>query len=184
MTMQINELITISIMAFAMSLDAFSVGLGMGMVPLRLRQIFHIGIIVGIFHVIMPLLGILTGQFLSERMGVFATYTGGLLLIYIGLQMFTSSFKEEEGARFKPVGSGVFMFALSVSIDSFSLGLSLGIIGARLVTAIVLFGIFATCLTWSGLYFGKKMKSLFGSYSEALGGVILLFFGLKLLLPI
>ena len=37
----IGELITLSIMAFALGMDAFSVGLGMGMVKLRKKQIFY-----------------------------------------------------------------------------------------------------------------------------------------------
>ncbi|MCU9613310.1 manganese efflux pump MntP family protein [Caldibacillus lycopersici] len=179
----VNEIFTLSIMAFAVGMDAFSVGLGMGMVPLRLKQIFQIGIMVGLFHILMPLLGIITGKILSEQFGRIATYAGGLLLIFIGLQMFYSSFQEEEQTRFKPVGIGVLMFALSVSIDSFSLGLTLGIFGAEMVTAILLFGLFSMCLTWAGLLFGKKIKGLLGNYGEALGGTILLFFGIKLLLP-
>lgn len=181
MTSVVSEFITLSIMAFAVGMDAFSVGLGMGMVPLRLKQIFKIGLTVGLFHIWMPLLGMLTGKLLSEKLGMLATYGGGLLLIAIGFQMFLSSFKEDESSSFRPVGFGIFMFALSVSLDSFSLGLTLGIFGAKTLSAILLFGIFSTCLTWAGLLLGKKVKGILGKYSEALGGSILLFFGVKLL---
>lgn len=61
----IGELITLSIMAFALGMDAFSVGLGMGMVKLRKKQIFYIGFIIGLFHVIMPLAGMAAGNMLS-----------------------------------------------------------------------------------------------------------------------
>lgn len=184
MTSVINEMFTLSIMAFAVGMDAFSVGLGMGMIPMRLKQIFTIGVTVGTFHIWMPFFGILTGKFLSESLGAIAGYTGGVILVLLGLQMFISSFTEGEEVRFKPVGIGLYMFAFSVSLDSFSLGLTLGIFGARTVTAILLFGVFSACLTWAGLLFGKKMKGWLGNYSEALGGSILLFFGLKLLLPL
>ncbi|MDR6120978.1 putative Mn2+ efflux pump MntP [Bacillus sp. SLBN-46] len=56
----VGELLTLVIMAFALGMDAFSVGLGMGMYKLRLRKIFEIGITIGIFHVWMPLVGLLT----------------------------------------------------------------------------------------------------------------------------
>lgn len=177
-----NEIFTLSIMAFAVGMDAFSVGFGMGMIHLRLKQVFWIGLTVGIFHIWMPLLGMASGRLLSEKMGMIATYGGGLLLIFIGLQMFLSSFKEESN-RFSPVGFGLLMFALSVSMDSFSLGLTLGIFGARTLTALLLFGLFSTVLTWAGLLSGKRLKGLLGSYSEALGGLILFFFGIKLLIP-
>ena len=60
----IGEIITLVLMAFALGMDAFSVGLGMGMFNLRLRQILKIGITIGLFHVWMPLVGIFAGKFL------------------------------------------------------------------------------------------------------------------------
>jgi putative Mn2+ efflux pump MntP len=38
-------------------------------------------------------------------------------------------------------------------------------------------------LTWLGLMMGRKVQKWIGSYSEALGGCILLAFGMKILLP-
>ena len=179
-----GELITLSVMAFALGMDAFSVGLGMGMIPLRLKQIFYIGMTIGIFHIMMPLAGIGVGKFLSSHLGNVATYAGGSLLIILGGQMIFSSFKQEERTIVAPVGYGLLMFALSVSLDSFSVGLSLGIYGARTLVTILLFGLFSTILTWSGLLLGRKVQKWFGSYGEALGGSILLAFGMKLLLPL
>lgn len=180
----IGELLTLILMAFALGMDAFSVGLGMGMYQLRLRQIFKIGITIGIFHVWMPLVGMLAGKFLSEKFGTFASIIGGLLLILLGIQMIWSSFKKDQESVITPVGIGLLLFALSVSLDSFSVGLTLGIYGARTIMAIVCFGIAATILTWSGLLIGRKVQGWLGAYSEALGGSILLVFGLKLLLPL
>ncbi|KAA0565939.1 manganese efflux pump MntP family protein [Rossellomorea aquimaris] len=184
MTTIIGELITLMLMAFALGMDAFSIGIGMGMFQLRLKQIFYIGLVVGIFHVWMPMLGMMTGKFLSETFGAFAGYAGGLLLIVLGIQMFMSSFKEEETTLISPVGFGLVLFALSVSLDSFSVGLTLGIFGARTAVALFCFGIAATVLTWAGLFIGRKFQGVLGTYSEALGGSILFAFGIKLLLPL
>ncbi len=177
----VGELATLVIMAVALGMDAFSVGLGMGMIKLRLRQIFYIGVIIGIFHVFMPLGGMLIGRLLSDQFGGIATLIGGLLLIMLGVQMMLSSFKKEEGPLITPVGAGLILFALSVSLDSFSVGLSLGIYGARTLLTILVFGAVSMLLTWLGLFFGRKLQGWLGSYSEALGGSILLGFGLKLL---
>jgi manganese efflux pump family protein len=38
-------------------------------------------------------------------------------------------------------------------------------------------------LTWISLLLGRRVQGLLGSYSEVLGGSILLAFGIKLLLP-
>jgi manganese efflux pump family protein len=182
MTAVAGELLTLILMAFALGMDAFSVGLGMGMFNLRLRQIFKIGITIGIFHVWMPLLGMIAGKFLSNQFGTIATYIGGALLLILGVQMIWSSLKKEEGPVITPVGFGLMVFAFSVSLDSFSVGLTLGIYQAKTVLVLLCFGIAATILTWFGLLVGKKVQNFIGPYSEALGGSILLAFGLKLLL--
>ncbi|MUV37401.1 putative manganese efflux pump MntP [Lentibacillus sp. JNUCC-1] len=68
--------------------------------------------------------------------------------------------------------------AFSVSLDSFSVGLSLGITGFQTVMAIVMFGFVSMGLTLSGLLLGRKARSVLGVYSEMLGGSILCAFGL------
>jgi len=182
MTSYMGEIITLVLMAFALSMDAFSVGLGMGMFALRSKQIFYIGMMVGIFHVWMPLMGMIAGHFLSHTFGTVAGYAGGILLILLGISMFLSCFKKEE-SFVTPVGFGLILFALSVSLDSFSVGLTLGILGAKTVVSLVCFGVTAALLTWFGLLIGSKVKSVIGVYSEAIGGSILLAIGLKLILP-
>lgn len=183
MTSLIGAIFTLMLMAFALGMDAFSIGLGMGMYQLRLRQIFSIGLTIGLFHAVMPLMGIIAGRFLSEQFGMIAGFIGGGLLILLGIQMIWSSLGSQEKALVTPVGFGLLLFALSVSLDSFSVGLTLGIYGAQTVLVLLCFGIGATILTWAGLLIGRKVQGLLGSYSEALGGSILLAFGLKLLLP-
>lgn len=183
MSEMIGEIVTLMLMAFALGMDAFSVGLGMGMYKLRLRKIFNIGITIGLFHVWMPLVGLIAGKFLSEKFGTFATLIGGFLLILLGVQMVWSTVKKSDERVITPVGFGLLLFALSVSLDSFSVGLTLGIYGAKTIMVILCFGIMATVQTWVGLLLGRKMQGWVGSYSEALGGAILLAFGLKLLVP-
>lgn len=168
-------------MAIAVGMDAFSVSLGMGIYKLRLKQIFIIGITVGIFHVIMPLIGVLAGHLLSETFGKITGYVGGILLIILGLQMIVFSLKNSQQSLILPVGWGILIFALLLSVDSFSAGLSLGMFGVRAAIAALCFGIVAIFLTWSGLLIGRKVQNLLGVYGELLGGIILIAFGLKLL---
>ncbi len=179
----LGEVITLFIMAFALGMDAFSVGLGMGLIRLRLRQIFYIGITIGFFHVWMPLVGILIGRFLSDQFGTIASIVGGVLLLLLGLQMIISSFKKNDEPMITPIGLGLVIFALSVSLDSFSVGLSLGIYKVHAIVAVLLFGFVSMVLTWVGLLLGRRVQEWIGTYSEALGGSILFAFGIKLLLP-
>ncbi|MCT8140090.1 manganese efflux pump [Anaerobacillus sp. CMMVII] len=173
-------------MAFALGMDAFSLAIGMGMLGLRYKHIFKIGVTVGAFHVIMPFLGIVIGKFLTQYFGMVAIIIGGVLLVVLGLQMLYSALfsKEQEERILQPEGLGLLLFALSVSVDSFSVGLSLGMIGAKTLVTLLSFGLISMALSWLGLIIGKKVKGYIGVYGELLGGCILLGFGLKLLWPI
>ncbi|ENH97983.1 hypothetical protein J416_02701 [Gracilibacillus halophilus YIM-C55.5] len=125
----VGGVFSILCMAIALGMDAFSVGLGMGMQALRLKRMFIIGITVGLFHVLMPFLGLVLGAFISHRLEGIAILAAGLLLCAIGVQMMLQTFQEKSSDILNPVGIGLFLFALSVSLDSFSVGLSLGLSG-------------------------------------------------------
>ncbi|TCT26393.1 putative Mn2+ efflux pump MntP [Melghiribacillus thermohalophilus] len=177
----IGEWITYTLMAIALGMDAFSVSLGFGMANIRLRKIFFIGLLVGIFHIIMPFTGMLLGQMISNQFGTFAVYLGGVLLMILGIQMFISSFSNGEN-HIMLDKFGILVFAVTVSLDSFSIGLSLGMFGVKAIFALFLFGSVSTILTWLGFLLARKVNHLLGAYSEILGGSILFAFGLKLLL--
>ncbi|MFD1362021.1 manganese efflux pump MntP [Lentibacillus salinarum] len=178
---QIGEIVSLIFMAVALGMDAFSVSLGMGMQKVRLKRIAMVGGVVGLFHIMMPFAGILLGQAISEQIGQYATLSGGLLLFGIGAQMIFSAFNHESKQLAQPVGIGLIFFAISVSLDSFSVGLSLGLSEVKTVIALLLFGAASTILTWIGMLLGKKMHGLLGVYSEILGGSILCGFGLHIL---
>ena len=84
-----------------------------------------------------------------------------------------SSILENEETRTAPIGISLFVFAFGVSIDSFSVGLSLGIYGAQTVITILLFGFISMLLAWTGLFIGRHAKGMLGTYGEIVGGIIL-----------
>ncbi len=178
-----HEWIGLLIMATALGMDAFSVALGMGMLGLRLLHIFKIGLMIGFFHVVMPMGGMAVGKVLSLHFDVIATSIGGALLLLIGVHMVLSAFMENE-SRIRPFGLGLVLFAFSVSIDSFSAGLSLGMLGAKTVVTVLMIGIVSTMLSWTGMMIGKRFQRFIGAYGEVLGGFILIGFAVKLFLPV
>ncbi|CAM3127986.1 manganese efflux pump MntP family protein [Sporolactobacillus spathodeae] len=173
----------IILMAMALGMDAFSVCMGMGMRRLRVDQIFNIGLLIGLFHILMPLLGMILGHFISSRFGNVASMVGGVLLVLIGMQMIFSVAKNQENTGLSTATDmGIILFAMSVSIDSFSVGLSMGLFGARVLASVFLFGLVSMAMAWAGFIIGRRTRHFFGRYGEALGGLIMFLFGLKLLL--
>ncbi|WP_156291994.1 manganese efflux pump MntP [Oceanobacillus salinisoli] len=178
----IGEIISILFMAFALGMDAFSVSLGMGMRKLRLKRIALIGLAIGLFHIIMPFIGIILGKFISSSIGDYATIAGGILLLAIGAQMIINAFIQDSEQKLEPVGVGLLVVALTVSLDSFSVGLHLGMSGAKTALVLFSFGMVSMVLTWIGLLLGRKVRGFLGIYSEILGGSILCGFGINILI--
>lgn len=173
-----GELLSIFIMSLAIGMDVFSVSLGLGMQKIRLKRIALIGIVIGLFHMIMPSLGIIAGTLISTKAGGWTTLAGGLLLFGIGAHMLFSAFNHEVNKVIQTTGIGLIIFALSVSMDSFSVGLGLGLSGAKTVLIILSFGAASMFLTWAGMLIGRKVHGFLGVYSEIVGGSILCGFGL------
>jgi putative Mn2+ efflux pump MntP len=178
-----GQLTTILIMAIALGLDAFSLGIGLGMKGIRLLHILYISVVIALFHLIMPLMGMFTGHYVSSLLGDVAVAAGGGLLVVLGCHMIYSAFRASGDTPYTDIRHvwGLLIFALSVSIDSFSVGISLGLFASDIILTVLLFGTFGGLMSVMGLLLGRRMGKWIGEYGEAFGGVILLAFGLKFL---
>lgn len=180
---QWGQLLTLLMVAFAISMDAFSLGVGVGMVGIRLREILKVSLTIGLFHIAMPLVGIFIGVYLSEIVGDIAVIIGGAVLIAIGLHMLWNGvFRTEEKSILKTKGVGLILFAFSVSLDAMTVGFSFGLIEVNKILAVSLFGLMGAAMAYFGLLLGRSVGGWLGEYSEVLGGLILFVFGLKFML--
>lgn len=174
-----GQLITLLLMAAALGMDAFSLGIGIGLRGIRLMHVARLSAVIGLFHVLMPLAGIYTGKLMGALLGHIATLAAGLLLALLGGHMIYSSLR---GDNVQPFDHrtlwGTAVFALSVSIDSFSVGISLGMFAADIMLTVLTFGLFGGAMSTLGLLLGRKVSPNLGEYGEACGGAILLLFGI------
>ncbi|MGY4688407.1 manganese efflux pump MntP [Salibacterium sp. K-3] len=169
--------------AAALSMDAFSMSLAAAMNQSKPIHRFKTAAAVGFFHMMMPCFGLFGGRWIAESFEKAALVAGGALLLVTGLQMIWSAVrKEENGTAILPYGTGIIIFAVLVSLDSFSIGISLGILQTSWFKVLVLFGAFSAMFTWAGLALGGRLQHMFGHAGEAAGGVILFILGLKLIL--
>ena len=174
---------TILIMAVALGMDAFSLGLGIGLKGVRKLDVLKLSSTIALFHVLMPLAGMLTGRYVSGLLGGVATSAGGALLLLLGGHMVYSSLRGEavRSIDHRTVW-GLLLFALSVSVDSFSVGVSLGMFAAQMMAAVLAFGFFGGFMSVVGLMLGRRFSGRLGGYGEALGGAILFAFGVLFLI--
>ncbi|QQE74236.1 manganese efflux pump [Brevibacillus composti] len=178
-----GQFLTLLIIAFALSMDAFSLGVGVGMVGIRLREIVKVSVTIGLFHIAMPLLGIAVGGYLSDMIGDIAVFVGGTVLMGIGIHMIWNGFAgDDDKSVLQTKGFGLLLFAFSVSLDALTVGFSFGLMEINRYLAVSLFGLIGGVMSYVGLMIGRSMGGWLGDYSEVLGGLILLCFGLKFIL--
>jgi manganese efflux pump family protein len=182
-TKHLGQTLTILLMAAALGMDAFSLSLGIGIRGVRLLHVAKISMTIAIFHVIMPLVGFFTGKYVSTLLGDVAVMIGGGLLIALGIHMIYSSIRGDNVQSIN-LGSlfGLLAFAMSVSVDSLSVGVSMGMFASDLFLTVLLFGVFGGIMSATGMLIGRGVSRIVGEYGEALGGAILLAFGIMFLI--
>ena len=181
---QWGQLITFIMIAFALGMDAFSLGIGLGMRGMVTQQLVAMSGTIGIMHILMPLAGMTLGRHMNEWVGDIAVWVGGGLLCFLGGNMLWSSLKEASASSSGSVTTfwGMLVSSFSVSLDSLSAGFSLGILSTDAPLALGLIGFFGGLMGGLGMLLGKFLGSWAGNYGEALGGLILLLLGFKFLM--
>lgn len=177
---QWGQFLTFLMIAVALGMDAFSLGVGVGMVGMRLREVVGVSITIGLFHVVMPLVGILIGMYLSDLVGDIAVLVGGAVLTLLGLQMLWNGIwgGTARGMLHKS-GIGLLLFSFSVSLDALPVGLSFGLLNVNRLLAVSMFGLIGAIMAGCGLLLGRSVGGWLAGYGELLGGLILLVFGIK-----
>lgn len=172
--MQIIILLSISI---SLSMDAFSLSLAYGTLNLNKKYINTLSRIVGIYHFIMPLIGLLIGSFITSIIKVSPDIIVFIVLVFIGIEMIIESFKKENKVKIMKL-SELILFGLAVSIDSFSVGIGLNALHINPIICSLSFSICSYIFTYLGLILGKKINSIIGSVATLIGGTVLIVIGL------
>lgn len=174
------NLIVITAIAMAVASDAFSVSLGVGTTKqLKIPRVGKIALIIGSFHVIMPLIGIYLGSFLAGYLEELGDFIAGVILIALGFKM-VSDFqqeKEKEANIDLTRGTGLIVFAFTVSIDALTVGLTFGLAGTQSIYTALIFGTVAFLLTAFGLYLGGQLTKYIKNKGELVGGTLLMLMG-------
>lgn len=176
-------------LAIALGTDAFSVAIVCGVQQFTKRCILKISIVIALFHIFMPLLGIYGGKYIEcalvnifkiqRNLDDILSLVGSGLLILLGVYMVIERWLEtkEELCNFNLAGWGLVVLAFSVSIDSLSAGISLGFLGNINLVITLIIGFIAGVMMALGLYFGSKIGCLLGKKAQFVGGVALVLLG-------
>ncbi|TET33071.1 MAG: manganese efflux pump [Planctomycetota bacterium] len=175
----------ITILAFALAADAFSVGASVGLTHNRALQIMRLSFFFGFFQAAMPLIGFAAGALVLVYVEAFDHWLAFGLLALIGIKMIYESFRGgEDHADDKDLTTGLSLIVLSVavSIDALAAGVTLATSKAPLVFSIIIIGSTASIATLIAMLFAKTLSRIIGKKCEAVAGVVLIALGVKILI--
>jgi len=182
---------TVFLLAAALGTDAFSMAVGIGITGIRKKHIVLISAVICFFHILMPLIGLSLGAVLGRAIGRVARIVGASVLIVIGVQSFGEVVNKKRKMAFTQSESklrvmsgfwGLVILAGSVSLDALTVGFGLGTFNFNLPVTVGIFGAVAGVMTAGGFVFGRRIGGWLGNRAEMVGGLILAFIGVKMLI--
>ena len=179
------ELISVFLIALALSMDSFSVSVAKGFTQKNLKssQIFYYGITFGLFHLFLPLLGFLAGKTITSFVSSFTPYIAFTLLLIIGINMIKEGITNESEEVLDEFSfKELFILAIATSIDAFAVGVSFALLNTNIIIAAIVTSIVVFLLSITGLLIGRKIGDFFDEKLMIIGGVVLILIGLKILL--
>lgn len=176
-----HEILSILIIAVALSMDTFSASLSLGTANIRLKKGIILSVLIGIMHFIMPLMGMIIGKHVLSMLPFEADFILGIIFLILAFKMiYDSLFEKEENINLNCIG--MLLFSLSVSFDAFTTGIGLMAISDRILLTTSIFMIISYLFTILGILIGKYVNKKIGKFSPVIGIIILIIMALYLII--
>ncbi len=179
------NLLSILLTSIGLSIDCFVVCVTIGSIQknIQLQQIIKISIIMGLFHILMPLIGWYIGASFIDLIRAVDHWIAFGLLFIVGSKIIIESFSSKENNTKFNITKFIILFglALATSIDALIIGIGFGLIEINILLTCIIIGITALIFSISGIYFGKIIGTKYNKKIEIIGGVVLIAIGIKIL---
>lgn len=180
--------VSILLIGFAMSTDAFAAAIGKGAAMRRPRfpDALRVGLIFGVIEGITPVLGWLLGRAALQYVEAFDHWIAFGLLGALGLHMIINGIgpDEAEGEDDPARHHGFWRLAVTgfaTSIDAMAVGIGLAFLDVHIGVMALVIGLCTLTMVTAGVMLGRVLGTLVGKRAEIVGGVILILIGSTIL---
>ena len=172
----------LKLLAFVLplGLDSFAVAAAIGAAaPTGWRVRLRVSAIFVVFEAGMQLIGLAAGHGLARVVGPAADYLAAAAVIAVGIWTLVSRDEDEHGAgRIAGVsGLAIIVLGLSISMDEFAIGFSLGLVRLPIVPVIVAIAVLALLASQLGLALGSVISDRLREHAEQVAGIALIALG-------
>ena len=176
------EVLLISI---GLAMDAFAVSIckGLSMKTMDWKKAIIIGIYFGMFQALMPVLGYFLGVGFENLVTKIDHWVAFILLVLIGASMLKEAFSEnpeehDDSIKFKTMA----ILGIATSIDALAVGITFAFLQVNMMLATIIIGVITFIICVIGVKIGNKFGDKYERKAEVVGGAILIFMGIKILL--
>ncbi len=181
--------IEIILLAVSLSMDAFAVALckGLALKKINIKSCLIVGAWFGSFQGLMPLIGYLLGSTFADKITSIDHWIAFVLLTIIGGNMIKESLdKAEDHVNCSLGAKTMLVMAIATSIDALAVGVSFAFTDFEpdwfIYIAFALIAVITCILSSIGVKIGNIFGTKYKSKAEFVGGIVLVFLGLKILL--
>ena len=169
------------LLAFVLPLgvDSFAVAAALGAAGVAgAAERLRISVIFVVFEAGMPLIGLAAGGGLARVIGSAADYVAAAAVAGLGIFLLihdNDSAEEQKAGQFRGArGLAVLALGVSISLDEFAIGFSLGLVRLPVVAVIVAIAIVALLASQLGLALGSRISERFRERAEKLAAIALI----------
>ncbi len=178
----------ITLIAIALGVDAAVVAIssGIGLPTVTWRHVFRLAWHFGFFQGAMIAVGALAGYSISGWMGAWDHWVAFGLLALVGGRMIWNAVRHDHESAAKPDptrGFTLVLLSLATSIDALAVGVSMSLMDRPILVSALVVGVVAGAMTVGGVRLGQFVKRamVVGQWAEAVGGLVLLGIGARIL---
>ncbi|MBP3331625.1 MAG: manganese efflux pump [Tidjanibacter sp.] len=177
------DVTTLFILALGLAMDAFAVSIckGVSLRPLRPVHMLKSGLWFGGFQALMPIIGYMLGVQFESAITAIDHWIAFVLLAIIGGNMIRAARSGSEHVDDSMDVKTMFLLAVATSIDALAIGITFAVLNVNLLSAAVMIGAVTFVLSAIGIKAGSRFGMKYKSSAEMLGGCILIFIGVKVL---
>ncbi len=174
------------LLSLGLSADAFAVSVTNGLCarPPHAKKRLLIAFCFGAFQAGMPVLGFWAGQRVAEFVAAYAHWIAFVLLTILGCKTIISEMmqKRHRPEQFQDqTVTTVLVQAVATSIDALSVGIGFAIIGESIFPEAMVIGTVTFICCFVGFGLGRRFGVSLADKAMILGGVLLIFIGINLL---
>lgn len=178
-------MLEVFLLAFALSMDAFAVSIGLGVKNREFSKILalKVALLFSLFQGLMPLFGYLASLGLGSIIESVDHWVAFILLSAIGSKMLYDSFGENTEEEIANITNKVLLLlAIATSIDAMAAGFTLNLLTVSPFVSMIIIGVVTYTFSFIGVFVGSKGGGYIEEKAEKLGGIVLIGIGLKILI--